>query len=113
MILNFRIFFLSKCSLSLFIFNVLKSIVRNFKTYKLIRWISKELNQIKSVLESNNFKLVGVGPEKLGSEDFIKGNFWSGGMFFINVILLTLTVVLSLTYVLVLFLFSFLSQQNQ
>jgi len=45
------------------------------------RWISKELNQIKSVLESNNFKLVGVGPEKLGSEDFIKGNFWNGDLY--------------------------------
>ena len=79
---KFEDFFLSKCNLDLFISKILKITVRNFKKYKFIRWISKELNQIKSVLESNNFKLVGVGPEKLGSEDFIKGNFWSGGMFY-------------------------------
>ena len=45
-------------------------------------------------MESNNFKLVGVGPEKLGSEDFIKGNFWNGGMFFFTIKLLKCTVIL-------------------
>jgi len=45
------------------------------------RWISKELSQIKPILESNNVKLVGVGPEHFGSEDFIKANFFSGDLY--------------------------------
>ena len=43
------------------------------------RWISKEISTLKPTLEANNVKLIGVGPELNGVEDFVKGKYFSGG----------------------------------
>jgi len=45
------------------------------------RWISKEISSIKPTLDANNVKLIGVGPEKNGLEEFIEGNFFSGDLY--------------------------------
>ena len=38
-----------------------------------------EVSAIKPILDSNNVKLVGVGLEELGVQDFIDGKFFDGG----------------------------------
>ena len=38
-----------------------------------------EVSAIKPILDSNNVKLIGVGLEELGVQDFIDGKFFDGG----------------------------------
>ncbi|KAJ8046168.1 Prostamide/prostaglandin F synthase [Holothuria leucospilota] len=40
---------------------------------------AKELSAIKPQLDANNVRLVGVGVEELGVEEFVQGKFWAGG----------------------------------
>lgn len=47
----------------------------------LCRWISHELYQIHSELESNNVKLIAIAPEKFGLDEFLEGNFFPGDIF--------------------------------
>lgn len=41
----------------------------------------REVSAIKPILDSNNVKLVGVGLEELGVQDFIDGKFFDGELF--------------------------------
>lgn len=43
------------------------------------RWIAKETSKLKDLLESHNVRLIGVGPESIGLQEFIDGNYFKGG----------------------------------
>ncbi len=43
------------------------------------RLAAREVSAIKPILDSNNVKLVGVGLEDLGVEEFLEGKFFDGG----------------------------------
>jgi prostamide/prostaglandin F2alpha synthase len=38
-----------------------------------------DLKEISPILKENNVRLVGVGPENIGVEEFVAGNFFDGG----------------------------------
>lgn len=40
---------------------------------------AKDLGQISNILNNNNIRLIGVGPEELGVEEFKDGKFFDGG----------------------------------
>lgn len=40
---------------------------------------AKDLGQISNILNNNNIRLIGVGPEELGVEEFRDGKFFDGG----------------------------------
>lgn len=40
---------------------------------------AKEVSQIANILSNNNIRLIGVGPEQLGVEEFKEGKFFDGG----------------------------------
>jgi len=42
---------------------------------------ARELSDIKPVLDENNVRLIGVGLEELGVEEFIAGNYFEGDLF--------------------------------
>ena len=42
---------------------------------------AREISAIKPILDQHDTKLIGVGLEKLGVEDFIAGNFFNGGTY--------------------------------
>lgn len=42
---------------------------------------AKELSAIKPQLDANNVRLVGVGVEELGVEEFVQGKFWAGELY--------------------------------
>jgi prostamide/prostaglandin F2alpha synthase len=39
-----------------------------------------DLKEISPILKENNVRLVGVGPENIGVEEFVAGNFFDGGI---------------------------------
>ncbi|CAK8690679.1 unnamed protein product [Clavelina lepadiformis] len=45
------------------------------------RWISHNLSQIKPVLDENNVKLVGIGPETNGSKEFVDQKIFAGDIY--------------------------------
>ncbi|GFR12880.1 hypothetical protein TNCT_81281, partial [Trichonephila clavata] len=45
------------------------------------RLAAKDLSSIKSILDANNVRLIGIGVEELGVEDFINGKFFEGDLF--------------------------------
>lgn len=45
------------------------------------RLASQELSNIAPVLQQNNVRLVGVGLEELGVEEFVEKKFWSGELY--------------------------------
>ncbi|XP_054271307.1 prostamide/prostaglandin F synthase-like [Macrosteles quadrilineatus] len=42
---------------------------------------AKEVSQIANILSNNNIRLIGVGPEQLGVEEFKEGKFFDGELF--------------------------------
>lgn len=42
---------------------------------------AKQLSAIKPQLDANNVRLVGVGVEELGVEEFVQGKYWSGELY--------------------------------
>ena len=42
---------------------------------------AREISAIKPILDQHDTRLVGVGLEKLGVEDFMAGNFFNGDLF--------------------------------
>jgi prostamide/prostaglandin F2alpha synthase len=40
---------------------------------------ANDLKEITPILKENNVRLVGVGPEDIGVEDFVAGKFFDGG----------------------------------
>ncbi|XP_067423243.1 prostamide/prostaglandin F synthase [Emydura macquarii macquarii] len=45
------------------------------------RWIAKETSKLKELLDSHNVHLVAVGPESVGVEEFISGNYFKGELY--------------------------------
>lgn len=43
------------------------------------RWIAQDLSNLRSFLDQNDVRLVGVGPEALGLQEFLDGGYFSGG----------------------------------
>lgn len=50
--------------------------------WPLCRLGAKQLSAIKPQLDANNVRLVGVGVEELGVEEFVQGNYWAGGKWY-------------------------------
>ncbi|XP_034609059.1 prostamide/prostaglandin F synthase isoform X2 [Trachemys scripta elegans] len=45
------------------------------------RWIAKETSKLKELLDSHNVRLIGVGPESVGLQEFIDGNYFKGELY--------------------------------
>ncbi|XP_043918916.1 prostamide/prostaglandin F synthase [Protopterus annectens] len=45
------------------------------------RWTANEVSKLKESFEQNNIHLVGIGPEELGLQEFIDGNFFKGELY--------------------------------
>nr|XP_006124744.1 prostamide/prostaglandin F synthase [Pelodiscus sinensis] len=45
------------------------------------RWIAKETSKLKELLDGHNVRLVGVGPESVGLQEFIDGNYFKGELY--------------------------------
>lgn len=43
------------------------------------RWIAQDLSNLRSILDQHDVRLVGVGPEALGLQEFLDGGYFSGG----------------------------------
>lgn len=43
------------------------------------RWIAQDLSNLRSFLDQHDVRLVGVGPEALGLQEFLDGGYFSGG----------------------------------
>ncbi|XP_053308667.1 prostamide/prostaglandin F synthase [Spea bombifrons] len=48
---------------------------------QICRWTAKEVSKLKQSLESNQIRLVGIGPEDVGLKEFLDGNFFSGEIY--------------------------------
>ncbi|ELU07388.1 hypothetical protein CAPTEDRAFT_223254 [Capitella teleta] len=51
------------------------------KACVLCRFYAKQLGALKPQLDANEVRLVGVGLEELGLEEFVEGKFWSGELY--------------------------------
>ena len=47
--------------------------------WQFCRVYSRRLSTLKPHLDANNVRMVGVGLEELGVEEFVKGKFFDGG----------------------------------
>lgn len=45
------------------------------------RWISREISSIKQALDENNVKLIGIGPEAVGIDEFVSGKYFAGDLY--------------------------------
>lgn len=43
------------------------------------RWIARDLSSLRGLLDRHGVRLVGVGPEALGLQEFLDGGYFSGG----------------------------------
>lgn len=43
------------------------------------RWIAQDLSSLKGLLDQHGVRLVGVGPEALGLQEFLDGGYFAGG----------------------------------
>lgn len=43
------------------------------------RWIARDLSSLKGLLDQHGVRLVGVGPEALGLQEFLDGGYFAGG----------------------------------
>lgn len=43
------------------------------------RWIARDLSELRGLLDQHGVRLVGVGPETLGLQEFLDGGYFSGG----------------------------------
>lgn len=54
--------------------------LRRFGCRPFCRLSAKQLSLIKPQLDANNVRLVGIGLEEVGLEQFIQGDFFNGGV---------------------------------
>ncbi|KAM4871866.1 prostamide/prostaglandin F synthase isoform 3-T3 [Thomomys bottae] len=47
----------------------------------LCRWIARDLSSLRGALEQHGVRLVGVGPEARGLQEFLDGRFFSGELY--------------------------------
>ncbi|KAL6069629.1 hypothetical protein STEG23_018717 [Scotinomys teguina] len=45
------------------------------------RWIAQDLSNLRGSLDQNDVRLVGVGPEALGLQEFLDGGYFSGELY--------------------------------
>ncbi|OBS72510.1 hypothetical protein A6R68_12907 [Neotoma lepida] len=45
------------------------------------RWIAQDLSNLRGCLDQNDVRLVGVGPEALGLQEFLDGGYFSGELY--------------------------------
>uniref|UniRef100_A0A673U1F3 Prostamide/prostaglandin F synthase n=1 Tax=Suricata suricatta TaxID=37032 RepID=A0A673U1F3_SURSU len=45
------------------------------------RWIARDLSSLKGLLEQHGVRLVGVGPEALGLQEFLEGGYFAGELY--------------------------------
>ncbi|KAF5918966.1 hypothetical protein HPG69_010771, partial [Diceros bicornis minor] len=45
------------------------------------RWIARDLSSLKGLLDQHGVRLVGVGPEALGLQEFLDGGYFSGELY--------------------------------
>ena len=43
------------------------------------RWIARDLSSLRGLLDQHGVRLVGVGPEALGLQEFLEGGYFAGG----------------------------------
>ncbi|XP_053432891.1 prostamide/prostaglandin F synthase isoform X1 [Nycticebus coucang] len=43
------------------------------------RWIARDLSSLRALLDQHGVRLVGVGPETLGLQEFLDGGYFTGG----------------------------------
>ncbi|XP_053546319.1 prostamide/prostaglandin F synthase [Bombina bombina] len=48
---------------------------------QICRWIAKDVSKLKDSLDSNQIRLVGIGPENVGLKEFLDGNFFKGEIY--------------------------------
>uniref|UniRef100_A0A8D2AD87 Prostamide/prostaglandin F synthase n=1 Tax=Sciurus vulgaris TaxID=55149 RepID=A0A8D2AD87_SCIVU len=45
------------------------------------RWIARDLSNLQGVLDQHGVRLLGVGPETLGLQEFLDGGYFSGELY--------------------------------
>uniref|UniRef100_A0AC11B500 Peroxiredoxin like 2B n=1 Tax=Ovis aries TaxID=9940 RepID=A0AC11B500_SHEEP len=45
------------------------------------RWIARDLSNLKGLLDQHGVRLVGVGPEALGLQEFLDGGYFAGELY--------------------------------
>uniref|UniRef100_I3M3C0 Prostamide/prostaglandin F synthase n=2 Tax=Ictidomys tridecemlineatus TaxID=43179 RepID=I3M3C0_ICTTR len=45
------------------------------------RWIARDLSNLQGVLDQHGVRLLGVGPETLGLQEFLNGGYFSGELY--------------------------------
>ncbi|KAM4014988.1 prostamide/prostaglandin F synthase isoform 1-T1 [Anomaloglossus baeobatrachus] len=45
------------------------------------RWMAKEVSKLQESFNANQIRLIGIGPETLGLEEFVDGKFFSGELY--------------------------------
>ncbi|XP_072282358.1 prostamide/prostaglandin F synthase [Pyxicephalus adspersus] len=48
---------------------------------QICRWIAKDISQLKESLEANQIRLIGIGPEDVGLQEFLDGKYFSGELY--------------------------------
>ncbi|XP_018407837.1 PREDICTED: prostamide/prostaglandin F synthase [Nanorana parkeri] len=48
---------------------------------QICRWIAKDVSQLKESLDANQIRLIGIGPETLGLQEFQEGNYFTGELY--------------------------------
>uniref|UniRef100_A0ABI7ZAP9 Peroxiredoxin like 2B n=3 Tax=Felidae TaxID=9681 RepID=A0ABI7ZAP9_FELCA len=45
------------------------------------RWIARDLSSLRGLLDQHGVRLVGVGPEALGLQEFLEGGYFAGELY--------------------------------
>ncbi|XP_040182383.1 prostamide/prostaglandin F synthase [Rana temporaria] len=48
---------------------------------QICRWIAKDVSQLKESFDANQIRLIGIGPETLGLQEFLDGKYFTGELF--------------------------------
>ncbi|KAM4704261.1 prostamide/prostaglandin F synthase [Rhinophrynus dorsalis] len=48
---------------------------------QICRWTAKEIGKLKESFDSNQIRLIGIGPEDVGLKEFLDGNFFNGEIY--------------------------------
>lgn len=46
---------------------------------QICRWQAKAFSELAPQLKERNVRMIAIGPERLGWEEFVQGHFWDGG----------------------------------
>ncbi|KAM5141508.1 prostamide/prostaglandin F synthase [Mantella aurantiaca] len=48
---------------------------------QICRWIAKDVSQLKKSFDANQIRLIGIGPENVGLQEFLDGNYFTGELY--------------------------------